>query len=250
MLPGPPPQQPEAPNVVPGPGAQMPMAPQMQPNPAYQQWEKIAQARAQVMATNAAKQKMFDDAVALIKKDGVSGFRLDIETDSTIAIDEQQDQQDRSQFIGSLLPVMQQILPVAMGNPAAAEFGKQLVLFGVRGFPIARSLEESIEEMFDALAGMPPMPPKGAGKTGPDPAVEQAKVQADVHDTDQKAMTERAAILQKQQQAQQQFELGQARIASEHERNMTQLAIQQSEAEGRQRIQAQRSLVRGAGELE
>jgi len=248
-------QPPQGGNVVPGPGMQPgmqpPGMPQMMPNPAYEQWEKIAQARAQVIAMNSAKQKMFDDAVALIKKDGVTGFRLDIETDSTIAVDEEQDRADRTQFIGSLLPLMQQIVPVAMGNPAMAEFGKQLVLFGVRGFPIARSMEESIEQLFDSLSGMPPTPPKGPqAKPGPDPQIEQAKIQADMHDTDQKAQTERMAIWQKHQKAQEDAMIARERINAEQQRNMTQLAIQASEADAQRAVQAQRSVTRSAGDIE
>lgn len=96
--PGPPPP---GTNVVP-----MPMQPRMVPNPEFAQWQKLAQARAMVLAKNAARQKQFDDAVALIRKDGVTGFRLDIESDSTVALDEAQDRTDRTEFIAALLPLL------------------------------------------------------------------------------------------------------------------------------------------------
>jgi hypothetical protein len=70
----------------------MPAAPQMMPNPAYAQWQKMQQAAQAIQAANQAAQKKFDDAVALIKKDGVHGFRIDIEADSTIAPDEEAEQ--------------------------------------------------------------------------------------------------------------------------------------------------------------
>lgn len=247
----PPPVAPD--NVVAMPGAppQPAQPPQPQPNPAYQQWEQAAQARALVMATNAAKQKMFDEAVALIKKDGITGFRLDIETDSTIAIDAEQDREDRTRFLGVLMPALQQVVPLVMGNPAATDFGKELIMFGVRGFPIARSLEDSIEKFFDSLAGMPPPQPKGAQqKPGPNPQIEAAKVQADVHDSDQKAATERLAIMQKAQKAQMDREIDVMRLQAEQERNQTQLAIQQMESQHRMNVASQKVAVRGAGELD
>ena len=40
------------------------------------------------MQANAQKQQAFDEACALIKSDGLHGFKLDIEADSTIAPDE------------------------------------------------------------------------------------------------------------------------------------------------------------------
>lgn len=236
-------------NVVPFP-QQQPPAPQMVPNPAYAQWQQLAQARAAIMAKNAANQQQFDEAIALIRKDGMMGFRLDVEADSTIAADEAQERDDRTQFMGALLPLLQQIMPIAQGNPAAAEFGKQLVMFGVRAFPVARTMEESIERAFDALAGMPPAQPKGAaGKAGPNPQVEGAKIQADVHDTDTKAQTDRMAILQKQQQAQQEFAAEQMRAQAEQAHDQTSLAIQASEAENRTSMMRQRTDARAAGGL-
>lgn len=227
-------------NVVP-----MPMQQLMVPNPAYAQWQKVAQARAMVIAKNAAKQKQFDDAVALIRRDGLTGFRLDIESDSTIALDEAQDRTDRTEFIGALLPLLQQVIPVAQGNPTMAELGKQLVMFGVRGFPVARSLEEGIEQAFDALSGMPPMPPKGAQAKGADPAVEQAKIAADTKNVQTqsqsdmaiaqaKEQTARMAILQKQQAAEGQQRIAELKAQSEQQRSFAELAIQASEAQHRQ----------------
>lgn len=228
-------------NVVP-----MPMQPRMVPNPAFEQWQKVAQARAMVLAKNAAKQKQFDDAIALIRKDGVTGFRLDIESDSTIALDEAQDRTDRTEFMGALLPLLQQVIPFAQGNPAGAEFAKQFVMFGVRGFPIARSMEEAIEQFFETVGGMPPVPPKGQGKQT-DPAVEQAKIAADTQNVKVQAQTDlataqakeqtaRMAILQKAQAAQGQKDIAAMKVQSEEQRSYVDLAIQASEAQGRQEM--------------
>ncbi len=114
--------------------------------------------------------------MALLRKDADKGFRIDIEADSTILPDEMQEKADRTEFIGKFVPLMEQIVPVAQGNPPMANLAKEIVLFAVRGFKVARTLEDSIEKAFDALGGMPPVPPKG-GK-GKDPAEIQADLQA------------------------------------------------------------------------
>lgn len=228
-------------NVVP----MRPMAqPAMVPNPEFAQWQKLAQARASIIARNTAKQHQFDEAVALIRKDGVTGFRLDIESDSTVALDEAQDRTDRTEFMAALLPLLQQVIPFAQGNPAGAEFAKQFVMFGVRGFPIARSMEEAIEQFFETVGGMPPVPPKGQGKQT-DPAIEKAKIAADTQNVQTQARTDagiaaakeqtaRMAILQKQLQAADQKEIAMIKAESEQQRNLAELAIQASEAQGRQ----------------
>lgn len=180
FLPPTPVQQPvqgsPAPNVVPMPPQGQPpgappqatpqQMPQPQPNPAFAQWQQAMQAAQAVQTQNQQLQSKFDAAVALIKKDGVYGFRIDIQADSTIAPDEQAEQQARVQFLQQFVPFMQQLVPIAQGNQTMAELAKQFALFAVRGYKVARPLEESVEKAFDALAGMPPHPdqqPKGKG---------------------------------------------------------------------------------------
>lgn len=256
MAPGPPQPPQMGGNVTPFPGA--PPQPQMIPNPAYADWEKMAHAKAMIEAKNAAARQQFAEAVDLIRKDGITGFRLDIESDSTIALDEAQDRTDRTEFISALLPLMQQVVPISQGNPAMAELAKELVMFGVRGFPVARSMEETIERAFDALAAMPPVPPKGAGKAGPDPQLEQAKIAADVKNTETQSSTDasiasgkeqtaRMAILQKQQAAEGAQRIAAMKEEGEQQRSMVDLAIQESEADNRTQIAGHQAAAKAAG---
>src|SRR6185503_7746435 len=199
MQPGMPPQG----NVVPFPQQGMPPQPQMVPNPAFQKWMQQAQQAMAIQQQNAAKQAQFQAAVDLIRKDGIHGFKLDIEADSTIAPDEQAEKQARIEFLQQMVPFLEQIIPMSMGNPPLAALAKEFAMFAARGFRVARTLEEQIEKTMDAIAGQPPPPPKGAaGKAGAtqNPQLEaaklqasaqetQAKTQADVHDTQVKAQT-------------------------------------------------------------
>lgn len=251
---------PQGGNVVPfgQPGQpQQPPQPQPQPNPAFAEWQKVAQARAQIMGKNAAAQTQFDQAIELIRRDGMTGFRLDIESDSTIALDEIQDRADRSEFLQALLPLLEQMGPVVQGNPAMAELGKQLVMFGVRGFPIARGLEEAIDKGFDAMAGMPPPQPKGSGKAAPDPQLEQVKIAAQVHDTqaqtqtDQqaavmKAQTDQQAIQQKREAANLGFQEAQLRASAQQENDQAEAAIKGAEIAQREWLESAKISAMGA----
>src|SRR5258708_1277291 len=162
--------------VRPFPGKGQAMAPPP-PDPAMQQYQQAVQARQAALAQNAQLQQEFDQAVALLREDIGHGFRIDIEADSTIVADEQQDQQSRTEFLQQMVPFLEQAVPMAMGNPALADLAKEFALFGARGFKVARSLEETIEKAFDALKQMPPAPPKGAAAP-PDPGEAQAKMAA------------------------------------------------------------------------
>lgn len=153
---------------------------------AQQQYQQAMQAIQAVTQANQQLQQQFDAAVALLKDKHKEGFRIDIEADSTIALDEAQDKQDRTEFVAKLLPMMQEVMPIAQGNPAIADMTKELVMFAVRGFRVARTLEEVIEKAFAAIGKMPP-------KTDPHQAEAQAdqmKAQVEIKDTQAKAQTE------------------------------------------------------------
>jgi hypothetical protein len=186
------PPQPAPGQAGPGvPGA----APQQPPDPAMQafqqqiaQWQQAMQAAMQVQQQNQQKQQQFDAAVALIKQDGVHGFRIDIEADSTIAPDEQAEKKSRVEFMAQFVPFMQQIIPVAQGNPAMAAMAEEMTLFVVRAFKVARPLEESISKAFAAIAQMqPPQPPQGSGVDSPaDLALRAKEITAKSQDTNVK----------------------------------------------------------------
>ena len=231
--PGGPPGPPQAPGAPPG----------MMLNPAFVQWMQLQKQQQAVMAQNAQLQKQFADAVALIKKDGMHGFRLDIEADSTIAPDEQAEKAARVEFMQQFIPLMQQVVPIAQGNPPLASLAKEITLFAVRGFNVARPIEEAVEKAFDAIAGMPPHPsnqPPPKGGTQQNPQVEMAKTQADVHDTDTKAQVQMMQIAQKQQQANAQLQVEMARDAAEDQRSRAQMAMSAVELEQRSRMEAAR----------
>lgn len=224
---------------APQPGASPDGAPPgMMPNPAFAQWMQAKQQYDQVVAENAARTQKFEAACDLIKKDGMHGFRLDIEADSTIAPDEQAEKQARVEFMQQFVPLMQQVVPIAQGNPALAALAREVTLFAVRGFRVARPMEETIEEAFDALAQMPPQQPQGGkGGSQQNPQIEAAKVQADVHDTQLKAQTDMMAIQQKAQASQAQLAATAERTAAEQQHNQAQLALEAAKMEQSERLE-------------
>src|SRR5262249_1042212 len=83
---------------------------------AYQQalagWQQAARQAEAALASNRAKQQQFEVAVALIRQDGAHGFRIDIESDSTIAPDEQAEKQARVEFLQQMVPLLGQVVPL------------------------------------------------------------------------------------------------------------------------------------------
>lgn len=246
------------------PGGPIAVPPGAMPNPAFAQWQQAYQQQQAIVAANAQKQAQFDAACALIRKDGVRGFKLDIEADSTIAPDEDAEKQARIEFLQQMVPFMEQVTPIAQGNPEMADLVSQIAMFAVRGFRVARTLEEAFEKAFKVLGTMPPPPPKGGHATAqPDPATEQAKIAADVHDTQTKAATAAAAdaskekvamltLAQKQQDMQVQTQLEREHMMAEQQKNSADLMIERERMESSERTAAARSVnteSRAAGRL-
>jgi hypothetical protein len=143
-----------------------------------------------------------EDVFGLLKNNLLRRFKIDIETDSTIAGDESQEKQDRTTFIESLTKFMEAWGPMTMQKPELAPLAGQVLLFGVRAFRVGRELEEVIEETVDKLSQPSPVPQQ------PDPKVQaeqiklqgaQMKTQAEVQKSQVDAQTgqqEAAAKLQ------------------------------------------------------
>lgn len=104
------------------------------------------------------------DAVMELLRNGIQRrFRIDIETDSTVAGDEGQERQDRTEFIMATTKFVEAWGPIVAQQPLMTDLAGELLLFGTRAFRVGRSLEEVIEETVDKLetqAAQPKPPPE------------------------------------------------------------------------------------------
>jgi hypothetical protein len=265
LLPLPPqPQPPRMPPELMAPAVQMtragaPAPAPQPPSPAAQQYsqamQEFQQALAQlqqVTAENQKRQGQFDAAVRLIKEDVLTDFRIDIEADSTITVDEQAEKAARTEFLQQMVPLLEQVVPIGQGNPPMAALAKEIVLFATRAFKTGRPLEEALEAAFDAIAKMPPHPdgPGGKGKGGNDQG-QIAMAQAKQHDTDvaaqaeaggdrMDAMVKMQANAIKMRQVEGELALGDRRLAMERGENAVKLAMAHDNAASEQELRSAR----------
>lgn len=127
------------------------------------------------------KEPTWEEVEALLENPVLREFRIDIETDSTIRTDEDADREARMNFLEAVGKMIQEASTVPKPMiPAAGE----LILFGIRGFKIARNLERVFEDAIDQLKDMPPTPSPEMIKAQLDQqtaqAVAQTKAQADI----------------------------------------------------------------------
>ena len=99
-----------------------------------------------------AVEMAFAECVRMLRDDRLRGFRLEIETRSTMLEDDQEEREGRieflqaaGEFIGSSVQVVQQV-------PSLAPLMGQMMLFGVRGFRAGRQIESAFEDAVEAIS--------------------------------------------------------------------------------------------------
>ena len=145
--------------------------------------------------TTGATPEMAQQAIALLKNDQLRGFRVEIEVDSTVVADQEQEQAGRVAFLQMAGQFLAEAVPLAQQVPELANLAGQMLLFGIRGFPVGREMESVFETALEQLqqAGSQPKPPGP-----PDPAIVKAQMDAQ---TSQQEMALRQQEMQMKMQA-------------------------------------------------
>ncbi len=177
----------------------------------------------------------FDEAIELLRSDPLRSFRISIETDSTLAIDEGINKQNRMEFLQHATNYVAQMEGVIQRTPQFTEVVGEMLLFAVRTFKAGRDLETAIEKTIGDLLEAQRQARENPQPQQPDPkvmAVQQAaqrdqaemahkqqELQIDVQKFQQSAATQQAEMTIKVQEAQ-------SRIALEQEKQRNELNIQ------------------------
>ena len=83
-------------------------------------------------------QQDFVAAIQLLKNDALRTFRIEIETDSTIAVNENVEKQSRIEFLSAISQFLPQALSTFQQIPQLGQAMAEMLLFGVRGFRAGR----------------------------------------------------------------------------------------------------------------
>lgn len=192
----------------PGMPGQMPMMP---PPPPPQPVDPLMLVQAQ----ETLKKPTWDDVMALLHNDRLRSFRIDIETDSTIAADEQGEKEAVTDFVGMIGQFLGQMGPLVQSNPALAPLVVAMLKASARRFKLGRQLEVVIDEVGDKLLDMAAHPPAQQV----DPKVQAAQLLAN------------AKIEQGQAQVQIQAMKSKAEVDLKHEEAQASMGLRQAQAQ-------------------
>jgi hypothetical protein len=114
-----------------------------------------------------------DAVMQLMRDDRMRGFRIDIETDSTIQADENEYKQRLGEMVTGVGMFIEKVMPAAEAHPELAPFLGEMLLTVTRGYRVGRQMEGALE---DAVVAIEDKAAQGQGGRI-DPAT--AKAQAD-----------------------------------------------------------------------
>lgn len=110
-----------------------------------QAFEALKQAKS--LPAGAISESEFQAAIQVLRSDKLRGFKVDVETDSTIPADKQSEQQGRVEFLGAVAQFVEKIGPAVVQGMIPPNVAKELLMFGVRGFKVGSELEEVLEQL-------------------------------------------------------------------------------------------------------
>ena len=85
------------------------------------------------------------EVLAVLKSDVSRTLAIDIETDSTIALEDEEEKKQRVEFLNYVTPFIEKMLPAIQGGALPGDLGKELLLFAIRSFKHGRQLEDAVE---------------------------------------------------------------------------------------------------------
>jgi len=128
----------------------------------------------QAAITKVMEKPSIEQVFHFLKDNRLKTFVLDIETDSTVQIDETSEKQRRGEFIGMLAQLLPQLAQMIMADPMTANFCGEILKFAVAPFRAARSLDGAIDDLVTQMESK-------AGQQRPDDAMTvQAKTAKEI----------------------------------------------------------------------
>lgn len=154
-----------------------------------------------------ADKQLIPQAIGLLKDNVTRNFRIEVASDSMVLIDEQQDKQDRIEFLTATSQFIEKVVQAGQTAPQLMPLGVELLKFGVTGFKVGKNLEGVIDQFAEQMVQ------QSQQQQGPSPEQQQAQVE------------------QQQQQAQQAHEQQQNALQQQHEAALEQFKAQQADAQ-------------------
>ena len=175
--------------------------------------------------------QLVPQALALLKSESAKNFRIEVTSDSMIYQDEQQEKQNRVEFLTAVSQFVQTALPVGQAVPELVPLFMEMLKFGITAFKAGKQMEGLIDETADkfreqarAQEGQPKPPTPEVQKMQMQAQMKQQEMQAQMQLEQQKMQMqvemERAKQEYQSQETQVRMQMEMERNAAEREMEM------------------------------
>jgi hypothetical protein len=124
-------------------------------------------------ANDPEEQALFEPAIQLLRSNKLRAWRIDIETDSTIALDEEAERKGITEYLTALSQVMPQMGELMAAQPALAPWAVKTLKMAARKFRAGREVEDALDKGLDKILEQAQQPKP------PDPKVIEATAKAE-----------------------------------------------------------------------
>lgn len=138
-------------------------------------------------------QQKYRAALGLLRQD-MKRFRVELETDSTIAINEEFDKQSRIELVNTLTGAIEKVANVAGTSPALVGINLHALKFLIQGFRQGKLFQEEITTAIDNVIQMAESQPAPFNKEQADFELKQQEMQMKMQVSQQKMMSDNAAV--------------------------------------------------------
>lgn len=178
---------------------------------------------------------VWEEIVAMMRSDSMMEYRIDIETNSTIADDMAEDQKNIGELLNALSQFLNGVAPLIENGSMPFEVAKSMMLGIVRKMQMGPEVEDQLSKM---TAPKPPEAEAQPAPPPPDPNIalkaqaEQAKIQSEMQKNQQDA-----------QIAQQQGQLALAQADAELKKTEMEVQFAQVEHANKMQLEQEKALV-------
>ncbi len=152
----------------------------------------------------AATPEQLQELDALVKNDRLRAFSIDVETDSTIRVDQQQEKQDRAEYITAISNFSSAMFPLVQASIITKDAFNQFLLFVSKPYKVGRNVEESLLSEEEE-----PQPP----------SAEEMMLQAENQRKDQELQLKSQEVQMKAGQEQQKIDIEKSKVVLEMQKH-------------------------------
>jgi len=165
-----------------------------------------------------------------LQNDIIRAFRIEVETDSLVELDEAQEKSDRMEFLTAASGFIEKAI---QAPPELAPLLGEMLMFGVRSFKAGKGMEASLEQFIQAASEKAKQPQQ------PQPNPEMLKLQADQQSSQMSMQLEQAKMQAAQQLEQGKFQLEQAKMQAAQQADQMRLQADMQAAQQKAELDAQ-----------